>query len=173
MNGILTWIWARLPIKGRMRSAIVWLLSPKFVVGVSGLVRDDEGRILLLKHTYRGNKPWGLPGGGLRPGESLEECVEREAFEETGMRVEVVAMLSGAAHFDRRLVDMIYSCRLLPGESLDKFKPNAEVAEAHFFHIDDLPPAIASGQQRLIRIALAQAEGREGNVKRRTIDDRR
>ena len=161
MNRLVTWIWARLPVRGRVRSGIVWWLSPKYVVGVSGLVRDAEGRVLLLRHTYRGNRPWGLPGGGLRPGESLEECLEREVLEETGMRVEVTAMLSGAAHYDRRLVDMIFSCRPLPGESLDTFKPNAEVAEAAFFHPTDLPQGISWGQQRLIIIALSQAEERD------------
>ena len=166
MNSFVTWVYARLPLKGRAKSVLVWLLSPKFVVGVSGLVRDDEGRILLLKHTYRGNKPWGLPGGGLQPGESLEECLEREAMEETGMRVEIIAMLSGAAHYDRRLVDMIFSCRPLPGESLEKFRPNAEISEARYFYVDELPAEIPSGQQRLIKIALAQAEGVEGNVNR-------
>ena len=37
MQDVLTWLWGRLPIKGRLRSAIVWWLSPKYVVGVSGL----------------------------------------------------------------------------------------------------------------------------------------
>ena len=164
MNRLVTWIWARLPVKGRVRSGIVWWLSPKYVVGVSGLVRDGEGRVLLLRHTYRGDKPWGLPGGGLRPGESLEECLQREVLEETGMKVEVVAMLSGAAHYDRRLVDMIFSCRLLPGENVEGFKPNAEVAEARFFHVNELPPGISRGQQRLIMVALAQAEERESKA---------
>lgn len=166
MNGFLTWVWARLPIKGRARTALVWLLSPKFVVGVSGLVRDDDGRVLLLKHTYRGNKPWGLPGGGLRPGESLEECLQRELLEETGMRVEIIAMLSGAAHYDRRLVDMIFSCKPLPGESLDNFKPNPEVSEAHYFDVNELPSGIAKGQQRLIKIALEQAEEHDVGTRR-------
>jgi ADP-ribose pyrophosphatase YjhB (NUDIX family) len=141
-----------------MRTAIVWWLSPKFVVGVSGLIRDDAGHLLLLKHTYRQNKPWGLPGGGLKPGESLEECLHREVHEETGMKVEILHMLSGAAHPDRRLVDTIFSCRLLPGENLDKFRPNAEVAEARWFDPDNLPPDISKGQRLLIGIALEQAE---------------
>src|SRR5437762_4188679 len=158
MQDRLTWLWGRLPIKGRLRSAIVWWLSPKYVVGVSGLIRDDQGRILLLKHTYRRDKPWGLPGGGLKPGESLEECLLREVREETGMNVEIVHMLSGAAHRDRRLVEMIFSCRPLPGESLASFKPNAEIAEARWFDRDDLPAATSRGQRMLIAVALAQAE---------------
>jgi ADP-ribose pyrophosphatase YjhB (NUDIX family) len=143
-----------------VRSAIVWLLSPKYVVGVSALVLDERDRVLLLRHTYRGKWPWGLPGGGLQPGESLEECVEREVMEETGLKVEAEHMLSAAAHYDRRLVDMIFSCRVLPGYDLTTFKPNAEVSEARFFARNDLPHGMSWGQRRLVAIALMQAEER-------------
>ena len=158
MHDFLTWLWGRLPIRGRLRTIIMWWLSPKYMVGVSGLIRDEAGRILLLKHTYRGKEPWGLPGGGLKPGESLEQCLLREVWEETGMRAEITHMLSCAAHPDRRLVDMIFSCRLLPGESLDAFQPNAEVAEARWFNASDLPFNTTKGQRRLIKVALGQAE---------------
>jgi ADP-ribose pyrophosphatase YjhB (NUDIX family) len=144
-------------LRGRARTGVLWLLNPKFLVGVSGLVRDEQGRVLLLKHTYRGKYPWGLPGGGLQPGESLEECLEREVLEETGLHVEAERLLSAAAHYDRRLVDMIFSCRLLPGESLEGFRPNPEIAQARFFYEDQLPDEIPWGQRRLVKIALSQA----------------
>ncbi len=160
MHDALTWLWARLPFRGRARSAIIWWLSPKYLVGVAALVLDDQNRVLLLKHTYRGSRPWGLPGGGLKPGESLEECVERELMEETGLKVEAEHLLSAAAHYDRRLVDMIFSCRVLPGYDLSTFKPNAEVVEARFFARDELPQGMSWGQRRLVSIALAQAEER-------------
>jgi ADP-ribose pyrophosphatase YjhB (NUDIX family) len=143
-----------------VRSGIIWWLSPKYVVGVAALVLDDEDRVLLLRHTYRGSRPWGLPGGGLKPGESLEECVEREVLEETGLKVEAEHLLSAAAHYDRRLVDMIFSCRVLPGYDLRTFAPNAEVAEARFFSRDELPQGMSWGQRRLVSVALAQAEER-------------
>src|SRR4051812_39518773 len=108
----MTHLWGQLPIPGRARSAIIWLLSAKFTVGVSGLVRDEEGRVLLLRHTYRPAWPWGLPGGGLRPGESLEDCLHRELLEETGLEIEIEGLLSAASHYDRKLVDMIFACHL-------------------------------------------------------------
>ncbi|SEK98633.1 NUDIX hydrolase [Haloferax larsenii] len=47
-------------------------------------VTDDEGRVLLIRHS---NSPdeWGTPGGGHEPGESLEETARREIREETGV----------------------------------------------------------------------------------------
>lgn len=153
----LTWLWGRLPLPGRARTAIIWWLSPKFTAGVVGFIRDDEGRVLLLRHTYRPTLPWGLPGGGMRPHETLEECLKREIEEETGLRVEVDHLLSAAAHYDRRLVDMIFACHPLPGSTLADFKPNSEVAEARYFALDDLPAAMSSGQRRLIKVATEQA----------------
>lgn len=49
-----------------------------------GIVISD-GKILL---TYEVNTDqWFIPGGGLEPGESLEECCVRELAEETGLIV--------------------------------------------------------------------------------------
>jgi 8-oxo-dGTP diphosphatase len=156
---LLTRLWGRLPLTSRQRSAIIWLLSPKFTVGVIGLVRDEQGHVLLLRHTYRPPKPWGPPGGGLRPGESLEDCLKREILEEAGIEVEVDALLSAAAHYDRKLVDMIFACHPHPGQSLATFKPSSEIAEARFFPPDQFPEGMARGQRRLVLTALKQAQG--------------
>jgi ADP-ribose pyrophosphatase YjhB (NUDIX family) len=161
IKSVLTWLYGKLPLTRRMRTALIWLLSPKFVVGVVGLVCDDEGRVLLLKHTYRRRNPWGLPGGGLTPGESLEECLKREIREETGMEVVVEKMLSAGAHPDRRLVDAIFACKLRPGESLASFRPNTEISEARFFPPDRLPKEVSWGLRQLLDVALRQARGEQ------------
>jgi len=158
MKSILTWLWGHLPLGKGIRKLLVWLLSPKYTVGVVGLVRDEEGRILLLRHTYRRRKPWGIPGGGLQPGETLEECLRREIEEEAGIKVEVERLLSAGAHLDRKLVETIFACKPLPGETLACFKPNAEIAEARFFHPHDFPEGIPPGMRDLIKLALRQAE---------------
>ena len=57
-------------------------------VGASSIIFDESrGRILLTKRTDNGR--WCLPGGGMDPGESVEEACIREAYEETGLRVKV------------------------------------------------------------------------------------
>jgi ADP-ribose pyrophosphatase YjhB (NUDIX family) len=156
-SATLTWLWGRLPLPDRARTAIIWLLSPKFIVGVVGFIMDEEGRVLLLRHTYRRRKPWGLPAGGMRPNESLEECLRREIKEETGLVVEIDHLLSAAAHYDRRLVDMIYACHPVEGSTLADFKPNAEISEARYFPLDALPEGVSRGQRRLIKVAASQA----------------
>jgi 8-oxo-dGTP diphosphatase len=59
---------------------------------VGAVVRDDAGRLLLIR---RGHEPsrglWSLPGGRVEPGETLEAAVVREVREETGLDVRVGA----------------------------------------------------------------------------------
>jgi 8-oxo-dGTP diphosphatase len=52
------------------------------------IVRD--GRVLMVHERSRrsgGGEWWTLPGGGVEPGETPEEAVRREVFEETGLVV--------------------------------------------------------------------------------------
>lgn len=55
---------------------------------VGAVIRDDRGRILLIK---RGHEPglglWSLPGGRVEPGESDTQALIRELREETGLAV--------------------------------------------------------------------------------------
>jgi ADP-ribose pyrophosphatase YjhB (NUDIX family) len=52
---------------------------------VAALVRDDDGRILLVRHV---EGRWQLPGGAVDPGERPEDAVRREAREEAGVELE-------------------------------------------------------------------------------------
>lgn len=55
-------------------------------VGVSVIVRKPDGSILMgLRKGSHGAGTWSSPGGHLEPGETLEECAERELCEETGI----------------------------------------------------------------------------------------
>jgi ADP-ribose pyrophosphatase YjhB (NUDIX family) len=161
LDRLITAIWDHLPLNRKLRSGLVWLFNAKFTVGVVALVQDEAGRVLLFKHTYRRDKPWGLPGGSLQPGESLERCLARELREETGMEIEVDRLLSAAAHPERRRVDTIFACRLADGEGLERFRPSAEVSEARFFPLDDLPQGMYAGQRGLIARAVGWAERSE------------
>ena len=60
-------------------------------VSAVSLVEDDQGRFLLQKRSDNGW--WGLPGGGLEPGETFKQCVVRETFEETGVIVEPINLV--------------------------------------------------------------------------------
>ena len=52
--------------------------------GVSAIILTPEG-ILLQRRSDNGF--WGLPGGGVEPGESVTEAIVREVREETGLEI--------------------------------------------------------------------------------------
>ncbi|MCM3342477.1 NUDIX domain-containing protein [Paenibacillus sp. MER TA 81-3] len=62
------------------------LKKSKIIVTAGAIIRDHRGRILMQKRSDYGN--WGLPGGGMEPGEAIEETMIREIYEETGLFVE-------------------------------------------------------------------------------------
>ncbi len=55
------------------------------MVGAAVAVFDPGGKLLLLRRTDNGR--WGLPGGAMEPGESLEDTARRETREETGLEL--------------------------------------------------------------------------------------
>lgn len=50
------------------------------------LIRDQEGRILVLEPTYK--PTWDMPGGCVEANESPREAARREVREETGLDIE-------------------------------------------------------------------------------------
>ncbi|MBH0781229.1 NUDIX hydrolase [Nocardia bovistercoris] len=72
-----------------------------FVVGVA-VFRD--GKLLVVRRVpddYYGGM-YELPGGGVESGESFAECVTRELFEETGLRVREITEFLGAIDYATR-----------------------------------------------------------------------
>ena len=61
---------------------------------VTGLVRDQAGRVLFQRRADFGDAWWGLPGGLLEPGETPTAALAREVLEETGLTV-TVGLLTG------------------------------------------------------------------------------
>lgn len=54
-------------------------------IGVGVIVTDAEGRVLLEQRSDCGL--WGLPGGRVEPGETIDETARREVREETGLEI--------------------------------------------------------------------------------------
>jgi len=109
-------------------------------VGVGAVILNDDGRILLVKHVPRRGDFWGgqwmVPGGGLEPGETLEEGVVREVEEETNLKVEVLRHVSTLDRIVREgdevkihVVYVDFLVRPVSGE----LRPGSDVGAARWF----------------------------------------
>lgn len=87
--------------------------EPTHVVAVSGAVRDDRGRVLLVHVVERG---WELPGGQVEEGEGLLDALVREIEEETGCEVQVERLLAVESRVSPPvMVLLLFACRHVAG----------------------------------------------------------
>jgi len=129
---ILLKIWRVLPFWGQ--ALLSRIIRPLFQVFAAAVVFDDKDRILLVKTTYNRVHPWGLPGGSLEYGESPEDTVVREVWEETSLKMGIERLLFVKTWTPDR-IGMFYICHIEDGE----FKPSDEVSEIGYFPLDNLP----------------------------------
>lgn len=160
VRAILLWLWKVLPISHRYQYAILWLTNTKFLVGVVGVIFDDQDRLLVLKHTYRNRFPWGLPGGWADGSERLEMALERELREETGFAVAVGEPLHVRSGYPRPQVDVYFLCEYLGGT----FQPNAEISEMGYFALDELPPGLLPYLAPVLERGLALRRARRAGA---------
>jgi 8-oxo-dGTP pyrophosphatase MutT (NUDIX family) len=79
----------RFPFLYPLISRLIGLFAARFTVGVTGVVFNERGEILLLEHVFRGRYPWGLPGGWVNRHERPQDALRRELIEEVGLPVRV------------------------------------------------------------------------------------
>ncbi|WP_342553204.1 NUDIX domain-containing protein [Paenibacillus sp. FSL R7-0652] len=118
--------------------------TPLILVRPSVLIVNHKQEILLVR--YRDDNSWGVPGGMMELGESVEECARREVREEIGIemkRLQLYGVFSGEElHTRLRNGDEYYNvvigyiCTQYEGE----LKPDGEeVVEAGFYSLTELP----------------------------------
>lgn len=62
------------------------------IIRLTGVLIEDE-RLLVLEQSI-GNREWYLPGGKLESGETIEQGIVREMWEETGLNVKLDRVIS-------------------------------------------------------------------------------
>jgi ADP-ribose pyrophosphatase YjhB (NUDIX family) len=127
-------------------------LARRMTLGVRGVLIDGD-KVFLIRHTYLPG--WQFPGGGVEPGENAEHSVGREIVEETGYRLTGRPKLFGLYHQTNETTNRdhvaVYLCPAF--EHVRQFRPNAEIAEAGWFHRAELPATVTRPTvQRLAEI---------------------
>lgn len=132
-------------------------MSEVVVKGVLGIVIDGD-KVLFIKR--RDVPVWVLPGGGIETGESGEQAIVREMWEETGLVVEVLRRVGTyTGGFFIKPVHL-YECRASGG----KLYSGEEVAGVQYFPINALPRAMPPPFEEFIEDAFKKVPSFEREI---------
>ncbi|MEE3850879.1 NUDIX domain-containing protein [Gordonia sp. LSe1-13] len=130
---------------------------PLWLSGVSAVVLDDTGRILLTRRAD--TREWAVVSGVLEPGEEPARAIVREITEETGVRaevarltsVDVTPMITYPNGDQTQYLDVCFLARHLEG---DPHPADDENTAVEWFAPDHLPPDLAATSRLRIDKAL-------------------
>lgn len=145
------------------------MATPEFIVELRQKIGNDplwlpgctavvlhEGRVLLGQRADNGN--WGLITGIVEPGEDPAVAARRECLEETGVHIEVEALVSVKAYDQVRFpnggvcqfLDHTFLCRYVNGQAR---VADDESLVVGWYDLDELPPI---PEHQLERLRAAQ-----------------
>ncbi|CAG7618262.1 NUDIX hydrolase [Paenibacillus allorhizosphaerae] len=129
---------------------------PLILVGAVVIAVDCDGRLLLQqrKHPYGS---WGIPGGLMELGESVEDTARRELLEETNLKageLKLINVYSGQGQFIRAAngdefyaVTTAFYTKEITGELVvDK----SEALDFVYYKPDELPQQIVKSHKKII-----------------------
>jgi NAD+ diphosphatase len=116
---------------------------PRTDSAVIVLVKDKDDRILLGHQPIWPDGRFSTFAGFLEPGETFEQCVEREVFEESGVKVNEIKYL-GSQPWPFPASIMIAFSAVVEDPSTAK-ADGVEITEVRWFSRDELKASIADG----------------------------
>lgn len=127
-----------------------------------GIIYNERNEILLQKRGDRNE--WGLPGGAMELGESIEETAKREILEETGLIVKVEHLIGVYSKYigeypngdKAQSIIHCFQCKPIGGElKADGF----ETLDLRFFTTNQIPPLFTKSHEDALEDWLSKRKG--------------
>jgi 8-oxo-dGTP diphosphatase len=123
----------------------------QFRIGVSAVI-FDEGRILLALR--RDIDWWNLPGGGMELGETVDEALRREVYEETRLEVAIERLVGVYSKPQKQEVVLTFRCHIVGGVPTE----TEETRTCRYFAPNNLPSNLLPKHRQRIEDALLNQE---------------
>jgi ADP-ribose pyrophosphatase YjhB (NUDIX family) len=132
-------------------------LARPMTLGVRAVVAVSPDAVFLVRHSYVPG--WHLPGGGVEPGETCLDALDRELREEGRIELRSPPELVGV-YFNRRTSrrDHVILFRVRDFRQTAAPKPNWEIRETGFFAAADLPAGTTAATRARLAEVFASAQ---------------
>jgi 8-oxo-dGTP pyrophosphatase MutT (NUDIX family) len=134
---------------------------PLIMAGATMLLMNEQNQLLMMKRTD--NLCWGVPGGSLELGETLEECIKRETSEEAGIEIEQMQLFgiySGEdLHYTYPNGDEVYMISAVYQSKIDHplIRLNLDEHSSYcFFNLNEIPEDVSPPIKPILRDLLAK-----------------
>lgn len=128
-------------------------------VGAAVLLRDEEGRVLMIRRGPNATKPglWAIPAGYVDYGEEIRAAAAREILEETGLVVKVGRPVFVASNFHdpKKLTVGIWFEGEVTGGTLEA---GDDADDVGWFSLDALPDLAFETDEALFEEMLGTPE---------------
>lgn len=133
-----------------------FLMRRGLTLGVRAVVQSNDGKFLLVRHTY--TPGWHFPGGGVEKGHTAEQALKEELIQETGLQIIGKPVIHGFFHnniVNKRDHVMVFLCNV-QGD-LEAKPTSLEISEIGYFSFEELPLDTDAGTVRRIQeVVLGQ-----------------
>jgi NAD+ diphosphatase len=122
-----------------------------------------ENQILLARSPHFPPGMYSALAGFVEPGESLEQCVAREVFEEVGVRISNTRYFASQSWPFPHSLMIAFVCEWVSGEIK---RQETEIEEAKWFEVLQLPklPSKISIARKLIDAVVEEMRGNTNDV---------
>ncbi|MBO9700851.1 MAG: NUDIX hydrolase [Sporocytophaga sp.] len=150
-----------------LQQDIIDIYGNKTRVKVRGLLFRNHSDVLLIKHLTIGKNKfyYAPPGGGIDFGESAEESLIREFYEETGLRVKIKNFLFTHEYLIPPFheVELFFEIeetggKLKIGEDPEMESDNQIIEEVKFWNLGDIQKKDASLFHNIFRLGKTETE---------------
>lgn len=128
-------------------------MAPYRHLSADAVIPVDGEVVLLLRDKEPSEGKWVLPGGMVETGETAREASEREAREETGLRVEATEFVGLFDSPDQDRRGNVSAAYLWRPEEEQEPRPVEEASRAETFPPGDLPGEMGFDHREILRSA--------------------
>jgi 8-oxo-dGTP pyrophosphatase MutT (NUDIX family) len=134
-----------------------FLMRRGLTLGVRAIVRSNDGKFLLVRHSY--TPGWYFPGGGVEKGKTTEQALRDEVRQETNLWIIGKPVMHGVFYnnsVSKRDHVLAYLCDVQG--SIEAQPKSMEIAEIGYFSFEDLPLDTEPGTLRRIHEIVSRVE---------------